>query len=78
MVRVIVSGFFLLAGAVPGFAHGGHMGDLAGHSHWLGWGLVVAVGVIIAVIGSKTKDEQDDVEEIADEEIGGENTPSKT
>ncbi|PCI05553.1 MAG: hypothetical protein COB78_02865 [Hyphomicrobiales bacterium] len=66
MVRIVVSGFFLLAGVMPSFAHVGHMGDLAGHSHWLGWGMVVAAGVIVAVLGTKSDDGQ--VDEEAEEE----------
>ena len=74
MVRIVVSGFFLIAGAAPGYAHVWHMGDLAGHSHWLGWGMVVAAGVIIAVLGTKSDDGKV-VEEI-EEENGVEETTS--
>ena len=76
MVRIVVSGFFLLAGVMPGFAHVGHMGDLAGHSHWFGWGMVVVAGVIIAVIGSKSDDGQ--VDEETEEEISAEEPTSKS
>lgn len=71
MVRIVVSGFFLLAGTISGFAHVGHVGDLAGHSHWLGWGMVVAAGVIVAVLGTKNDDGQ--VDEDVEEEAAGEN-----
>ncbi|KJS17400.1 MAG: hypothetical protein VR78_06080 [Hoeflea sp. BRH_c9] len=30
------------------FAHGGHMGDLAGHSHWVGWAAAAAAGAVAA------------------------------
>lgn len=30
------------------FAHGGHIGDLAGHSHWLGWAAAAAAGAVAA------------------------------
>lgn len=30
------------------FAHGGHVGDLAGHSHWVGWAAAAAAGAIAA------------------------------
>ncbi|MCB9946186.1 MAG: hypothetical protein H6851_21560 [Geminicoccaceae bacterium] len=29
-------------------AHGGHVGDLAGHSHWVGWAAAAAAGAIAA------------------------------
>ena len=74
MVRIVVSGFFLIAGAAPGYAHVGHMGDLAGHSHWLGWGMVVAAGVIVAVLGTKSDDGK--VVEETEEENGVEETTS--
>lgn len=76
MVRILISGFMLLAGTMHAHAHGGHMGDLAGHSHWLGWGMVVAAGVIVAVLGIRNKDQQDDEETAVEEEIDGEANPS--
>ena len=76
MVRIVVSGFFLLAGVMPGFAHVGHLGDLAGHSHWLGWGMVVAAGVIVAVLGTKSDDGQ--VDEESEEETVGEKPLSES
>lgn len=72
MIRVLISGFFLLAGSTFTHAHGGHLGDLAGHSHWLGWGMVAAAGVIIAVLGTKTKGKQDDDEDVVEGETDGE------
>lgn len=30
------------------FAHGGHIGDLAGHSHWLGWAAAAGAGALAA------------------------------
>lgn len=77
MVRIVVSGFFLLAGVMPGYAHVGHMGDLAGHGHWLGWGMVVAAGVIVAVLGTKSDEGQVD-EEVEDETAGEKPLPEST
>ncbi|MFK5978943.1 MAG: hypothetical protein QM488_08675 [Rhizobiaceae bacterium] len=76
MIRVLISGFFVLAGSTFSRAHGGHLGDLAGHSHWLGWGMVAAAGVIVAVLGTKTKGKQDDDEAAAEGETDSEVSPS--
>ena len=49
------------------FAHGGHVGDLAGHSHWVGWAAAAAAGAITAWAikrGNKSKsDDQDTADE---------------
>ena len=39
------------------FAHGGHLGELAGHSHWIGWGALVAGAALAALLGRKPKPE---------------------
>lgn len=41
---------FLPTGA---FAHGGHLGELAGHSHWIGVAALAGAAAIAAVIASK-------------------------
>lgn len=45
------------------YAHVGHLGELAGHSHWVGIGAVVLAGAIAAAVGKFSEDKQDDVEE---------------
>jgi hypothetical protein len=35
------------------FAHGGHLGELAGHSHWIGVAALAGAAAIAAVIASK-------------------------
>ena len=55
-------------------AHGGHVGDLAGHSHWVGWAAAAAAGAIAAWAikrGSKSKSAAKDSSDKAD---GGKNT----
>ena len=50
-------------------AHMGHLGEIAGHSHWIGLGAVVIAGAIAVVVG-KLKDKDDSAEEIdMDEEV---------
>jgi hypothetical protein len=54
VLSVLGSVFFTHAA----FAHGGHVGDLAGHSHWVGWAAAAAAGAIAAWAikrGSKSK-----------------------
>lgn len=34
-------------------AHGGHLGELAGHSHWIGVAALAGAAAIAAVIASK-------------------------
>lgn len=41
-----VSGVSLAA--TGAFAHGGHVGDLAGHSHWVGWAAAAAAAALAA------------------------------
>ncbi|MEM5474179.1 DUF6732 family protein [Hoeflea sp. AS60] len=50
-------------------AHGGHVGDLAGHSHWVGWAAAAAAGAIAAWAikrGSKGKAAAKDSSDKAD------------
>lgn len=35
------------------FAHGGHLGELAGHSHWIGVAALAGAAAIAAVIAAK-------------------------
>lgn len=40
---------------MPVYAHLGHMGEIAGHTHWVGVGAVFAAGLLAGLIG-KIKD----------------------
>jgi len=53
---------------LPAYAHLGHLGDLAGHSHWIGLGAVVVAGVLATVVGKLSEQECDEDEELADED----------
>ena len=62
----------LLATATSAMAHVGHVGDLAGHSHWIGVGAVVAAGLVLAALGlTKSKEEASD-EDSSEEAVAGE------
>lgn len=48
MRTLVYSLIFSIPGASVALAHGGHVGDLAGHSHWVGWAAAAAAGAIAA------------------------------
>lgn len=51
------------------FAHGGHLADLAGHSHWVGAAALAGAALIAGVIalkGRKQTEEGDTAESDAD------------
>lgn len=39
--------------SAPAFAHGGHLGELAGHSHWVGVAALAGAALIAGVIALK-------------------------
>ena len=53
---VIFSG---VLSASPAYAHLGHVGELAGHAHWVGLGAVVVAGALAGVIGKWTESDAD-------------------
>ncbi|MBU4531074.1 MAG: hypothetical protein KUA43_05935 [Hoeflea sp.] len=56
MRTLVLSLLAVVSGAQSAFAHAGHVGDLAGHSHWLGWAAAAAAGAIAAwAIKRRTK-----------------------
>ena len=61
---------FVLA-VTPAYAHWGHLGDLAGHSHWVGLGAVIVAGTIAAALG-KLADSDEDGENENEIETGDE------
>lgn len=67
---VLLTSFVLSS---PAFAHLGHVGELAGHAHWVGIGAVVVAGVLAGAIGKFT--EKDSNEESEEEIELGEEAP---
>lgn len=49
---VLLTSFVL---SFPAYAHLGHVGELAGHAHWIGLGAVVVAGALAAAIGKLTE-----------------------
>ncbi|PWV98978.1 hypothetical protein DFR52_104269 [Hoeflea marina] len=44
---------FRAFGAGQAHAHGGHLGELAGHSHWVGWAAAAGAAAIAAWAGKR-------------------------
>lgn len=64
--------FFLFASALPASAHLGHVGEVAGHSHWIAVGAGVAIAAIGAWIGKRKLDAEADKENGETSEAGAE------
>lgn len=65
---------------IPAYAHLGHVGELAGHAHWVGIGAVVVAGALAGIIGKFTENdaEQETGEQDSEEEMElGEEAPVK-
>ena len=45
----------VIAGAAPAAAHGGHLGELAGHSHWVGVAAALGAAALAAALGARLK-----------------------
>lgn len=59
MRHALIPTLALLLSGGPAFAHVGHLGDLAGHDHWVAGaaiGAAVLVGLWGALKGAKAKD----------------------
>ena len=48
--------------ARPSFAHWGHLGEIAGHSHWIGLGAIALAGLLAAAKGNETEEEESEPE----------------
>ena len=69
-----IAGSFIFAHAA--LAHGGHVGDLAGHSHWVGWAAAAAAGAIAAWAIKRGKKSKAAGEDRSGEADGGKQTES--
>ena len=68
MLRLFLVSLLNISTVFPAFAHVGHLGELAGHAHWLGLGAAVAAGAIAAAIAKKKGKKSDAEEEKTPEE----------
>lgn len=75
--RIILSGLLIVCGPTAAFAHAGHIGELAGHAHWIGVAALAAAAAVAAAaagIGRKPKDAR---ESEADASTAGDETPEE-
>lgn len=66
---VLLTSFMLSS---PAYAHLGHVGELAGHAHWVGLGAVVVAGALAIAIGKLTENETDEDDSEDEIELGEE------
>lgn len=52
-MRAVLSLMILLSLPANAFAHWGHLGEVAGHGHWIALGAGVAAAVIAAWLGKE-------------------------
>ncbi|WP_420410215.1 DUF6732 family protein [Hoeflea sp.] len=67
---VLLSALFAVAVPNLALAHGGHMGELAGHSHWVGWAAVAAAAALAAWAAKRGNKADAETEEDAAQEDG--------
>ncbi|MEO9527916.1 DUF6732 family protein [Roseibium sp.] len=68
--RTVFAGLAAAVLPTSAFAHGGHLGDLAGHSHWVGVAALAGAALIAGVIalkGRKRAQEDDSAEQDAED-----------
>ncbi|MEQ8480459.1 MAG: hypothetical protein RIC18_07370 [Hoeflea sp.] len=58
-----LSTVFAVAMPTVALAHGGHVGELAGHSHWVGWAAVAAAAALAAWAAKRGSKADSDSEE---------------
>lgn len=72
MIRITYYSTLFCLITSPAFAHAGHLGELAGHAHWLGLGAAVAAGALAAILAKQKGKRSEDKEESATEESAAE------
>lgn len=65
---------FFFAFATPAFAHMGHVGEVAGHSHWVGLAAALGAAAIAALAHKIGKDKKGKEEIDADADAEAEST----
>ena len=69
----LTSAILFLTSAGVSNAHVGHLGEVAGHAHWIGLGAVVVAGAIAVAVG-KLSDKKGDADEKEPEAEAAEET----
>ncbi len=73
---LILPVLMVLAMPTSAFAHIGHIGELAGHGHWIGVGALVGAAALAAALARGRKAREEGAEEEAEEPIDAETEPS--
>ena len=75
-MRILLQTLIFSLAAGPAFAHVGHIGELAGHSHWIGVAALAAAAAVAALAArAKPKSERG---ENANSESADSETPDST
>ena len=53
-------------------AHWGHLGELAGHGHWVAVGAALAAGALAAALAKKQNQKTEESADAASDEVDGE------
>jgi hypothetical protein len=72
MRQFLISVMMGAGATLPAHAHVGHVGELAGHAHWIGVGAAIAAGAIAIAIAKgmrKPDPKAIDGDEARDEEV---------
>jgi uncharacterized protein DUF6732 len=66
--RAALSGILSLILTSSAFAHGGHIGELAGHAHWVGVAALAGAALVAGLVAMKGKKKENGEETKADDE----------
>ena len=68
--RIHLIGLLTVFTPSTAFAHGGHLGELAGHAHWIGVAAVAGAALVAGVVALKDRKKKtaEDAAEVAGEE----------
>jgi Family of unknown function (DUF6732) len=66
--RAALSGILSLTFTTSAFAHGGHVGELAGHAHWVGVAALAGAALVAGLVAMKGKKKENGEETKADGE----------
>ncbi len=73
-MRLVLGTISVLVVPVGAMAHVGHVGELAGHSHWVGVAAVVGAAAVAAIAAKLRKRGEPDGQEAQSDAEGGEQT----
>lgn len=62
MTRILATTLLFILSVSSAHAHIGHVGDLAGHAHWVGVAALVGAAALAALVAKAKKDAKAEVE----------------